>query len=162
MSSIDTGPTVNREDVDSDGFQRSRHDIRRDRNQERSRRTVVYGTRRVTSRLSSGLRSSKPSVCDLFVYHVRRDATTSDLREYLQANGIDTAGVRIDIASHKLSEYKSFRVIAARSIHEQVMSPDFWPVDVRIKDYERRKRNSDTNNVRRDSPQHQHNTNYGY
>ena len=160
--SVSTSPTVNREGVDSDGFQRSRSDIRRDRNQERSRRTVVYGTRRVTSRLSDGLRSSKQSVCDLFVYHVSRDATTSDLREYMRANGIDTAGVRIDIASHKLSEYKSFRVIAARNIREQVMSPDFWPVDVRIKDYERRKKNSDTNNFRRDIPQQQYNTNYGY
>jgi len=122
----------------------------------------VYGTRRVASRLSDGLRSSKQSICDLFVYHARRDATTSDLREYMQANGIDTAGVRIDIASHKLSEYKSFRVIAARNIREQVMSPDFWPVDVRIKDYERRKKNSDTNNFRRDIPQQQYNTNYGY
>ena len=148
----------------TDGFQRNKHDIRRDRTNEQRRNKVVYGTKRVgNTRLSDGVVSPKDTTCDIFVYHVKHEATTTDLRSYMCENGVDMSGVRIDITSHQLSEFKSFRVIAPSMIRDHLLSPDFWPVNVRVKEFKaRKKRSSDTvMNDRRGYSREHYNNHYG-
>ena len=56
---------------DNDGFQRNKHDIKKDQKREVRRQKVVYGTKNVAdSRFNGGQREST----DLFVYHVNHSA----------------------------------------------------------------------------------------
>lgn len=97
------------------------------------------------------------------MYHVKHEATTTDLRSYMCENGVDMSGVRIDITSHQLSEFRSFRVIAPSMIRDHLLSPDFWPVNVRVKEFKaRKKRSIDTvMNDRRGYSREHYNTHYG-
>ena len=141
------GSDIHRE-VGNDGFQKHKHDIKKDKKREQFRRKVVYGTRRTTdSRISDGPQSTGESKCDLFVYHVPHRSTVSGLRGYLTDNNIDTGDLRIDITSHELAMFKSFRLIGPSRLRAQLLTPDFWPVDVRVKEYQPVKRNRD--NIKR-------------
>ena len=135
-------------EVGNDGFQKNKHDIKKDRKREQFRKKVVYGTKRTTdSRISDGPQSTGESKCDLFIYHVPHRSTVGGLRGYLADNNIDTGDLRIDITSHELSMFKSFRLIGPSRIRAQLLTPDFWPVDVRVKEYQPVKRNRD--NIKR-------------
>ena len=98
---------------------------------------VIYGIKRTSdSRLSNGYhQDSVESKCDLFVYHVKHTATISGLRSFISDNGISCSDIRIDLTSHQLSEFKSFRVIAPEKTRDKLLCPDFWPIDVRVKAY---------------------------
>ena len=127
-------PTITQPNIDSDGFQRNQQDIKKDRRMEFHRKKVVYGTRRSTdNRLSDGNDGVKDPVSDLFVYHVKHDASIADMRGYLCDNGITIADIRIDITSHQSAEFKSFRIIAPNKLRDKLLSAEFWPVNVRVK-----------------------------
>ncbi len=133
---LDTAPKsgaycmFDKQGFDSDGFQQNKHDREREHNRERGRRRVVYGSKSTNDR-----RISDDYKCDIFVYHLPHRSTMGGLKGYLTDNGIDTNDIRIDITSHSMATYKSFRVIAPSHLHDQLFSPDFWPVDVRVKEY---------------------------
>ena len=117
---------------DNDGFRRTKNDIKKTNQREKHRTKVVYGTKNNSgSRFNGAQRDS----IDLFVYHVNHGATVGDLRGYLYDNGVNLSEVRIDITSHEEAQFKSFRLIAPGSIKEKLLSPDFWSVGIRVKEY---------------------------
>ena len=44
--------------------------------------------------------------------------------------------VRLDIVSHQMTTYKSFQLIAPGHYRNQLMSPEFWPMNVRVSEFE--------------------------
>ena len=81
----------------------------------------------------------KPKLCDLFVSHINGDATLYDIREYISENGINVSNMRIDITSHEAADYKSFRLIGPIEDRELLLTAEFWPIDVRVKDFDKRR-----------------------
>ena len=75
---------------------------------------------------------------DIFVYHVACDSTIGDVKSHLKQQEIPVQQIRIDITSNKDSMYKSFRVIAPGTYKDMLVSPDFWPVGVKVSEYESR------------------------
>ena len=47
--------------------------------------------------------------------------------------------VRIDITSHEEADYKSFRLIGPIEDRELLLTAEFWPIDVRVKDFDKRR-----------------------
>ena len=82
-------------------------------------------------------------IYNIFVYHVKRGATIADMRGYLHDNTICTNDIRIDITSHQLADFKSFRIIAPNGLRDHLLSAEFWPVNVRVKPFVHPKKRSD-------------------
>lgn len=149
--------------VDGEGFMRNKWDIerdrQRDRQRERYRNKVVYGSKSTPDpRISDEMKDSN---CDVFVFNVPFRAKISGMRGYLSDNGINTSDIRIDITSHESAEHKSFRIIAPAEFRDKLLTSEFWPVDVRVKEYDvKQKRRS---NFRRNyMPTRHYNNNYAY
>ena len=124
---------------DNDGFRKTPRDIKNTSKREQHRIKVVHGTK---NNSGSRFKGAQRDSIDLFVYHVNHGATVGDLRGYLYDNGVNLNDVRIDITSHEDARLKSFRLIAPGSLKEKLLSPDFWSVGIRVKEYsESRKRN---------------------
>ena len=81
----------------------------------------------------------KPKLYDLFVSHINGDATLYDIRGYISENGINVSNMRIVITSHEAADYKSFRLIGPIEDRELLLTVEFWPIDVRVKDFDKRK-----------------------
>ena len=73
---------------------------------------------------------------DIFVYHVACDSTIGDVKSHPKEQEISVQKIRIDITSNKYSMYKSFRVIAPGTYKDMLMSPEVWPVGVKVREYE--------------------------
>ena len=51
-------------------------------------------------------------------------------------NIIDTSGIRVDVASKEIAEFRSFRMLAPDELRETLLQPHLWPKPgVRVKDY---------------------------
>ena len=50
-------------------------------------------------------------------------------------NNIDTSGIRVDVASKEIAEFRSFRMLAPDELREILLQPHLWPEGVRVKDY---------------------------
>ena len=77
----------------------------------------------------------KHSNCDLFIHHLPRKTTVGGVKEFLSENNINIRHVRLDIVSHQLATYKSFRLIAPEHYRNQLLSLEFWPVNVRVSEF---------------------------
>ena len=55
------------------------------------------------------------------------------IRGYISDNGIDASKMRIE------ADYKSFRLIGPIEDRELLLTAEFWPIDVRVKDYDKRR-----------------------
>ena len=116
---------------DNNGFERTKHDIKRENRREIQRRNVIYGTRKNT-RLIPTKTDTKHSNCDLSIHHLPRKTTVGGVKAFLSENNINIRHVRLDIVSHQLATYESFRLIAPEHYRNQLLSPEFWPVNVRV------------------------------
>ena len=58
------------------------------------------------------------------------------MKIFLSENNINVRHVRLDIVSHQMATYKSFRLIALGHYRSQLMSPEFWPINVRVSEFE--------------------------
>ena len=123
------------ETYENDGFQRTKHDIKKENRREIQRRNVIYGTRKNTRSITAG-EGKNMSNCDLFVHHLQRQTTVAGMKSFLSENNINVRHVRLDIVSHQMATYKSFRWIAPGHYRNQLMSPDFWPINVRVSEFE--------------------------
>ena len=123
----------------NDGFQKNKGDIRKQKRREEQRIKTIYGTRNAPHSRISGNQLVKPKLCDLFVSHINGDATLYDIREYISENGINVSNMRIDITSHEAADYKSFRLIGPIEDRELLLTAEFWPIDVRVKDFDKRR-----------------------
>ena len=120
-------------------FQRNKMDIRKEKRREEQRMKTVYGTRVAPHSRISGKQIMKSKHYDLFVSHINSDATSHDIRGYISDNGIDVSKMRIDITSHEEADYKSFRLIGPIEDRELLLTAEFWPIDVRVKDFDKRR-----------------------
>ena len=119
----------------NDGFQRTKHDIKKENRREIQRRNVIYGPRKNTHSITAG-EGKNMSNCDLFVHHLQRQTTVAGMKSFLSENNINVRHVRLDIVSHQMATYKSFRLIAPGHYRSQLMSPDFWPINDRVSEFE--------------------------
>ena len=97
----------------SDGFQLSSREKRNTLRKEIHRHRVVYGTAINTS-WGKSLGKHKPTSpnCDLFLYHAPHHALVGKVKHHLKGKGLDIDGIRIDVTSNSLAQFKSFRLIA--------------------------------------------------
>ena len=96
---------------------------------------MIHGT---STSLGSRFRGGPDAkdLSDIFVYHVACDSTIGDVKSHLKQQEIPVQQIRIDITSNKDSMYKSFRVIAPGTYKDMLMSPEVWPVGVKVREYE--------------------------
>ena len=120
------------------GYQSNPHDRRRQRQNERRRNKVIYGT---STSLGSRFRGGPDikDLSDIFVYHVASDVTVGDVKSHLKQEEITVQQLRIDITSNKDAIYKSFRIIAPGIYKDTLMNPEIWPVGVKVREYAARK-----------------------
>ena len=57
------------------------------------------------------------------------------MKHHLQMNSIDTSGIRVDVASKEIAEFRSFRMLAPDELRETLLQPHLWPKGVHVKDY---------------------------
>ena len=112
-------------------------DKQRQRHNERRRNKVIHGA---STSLGSRFRGGPDAkdLSNIFVYHVACDSTIGDVKGHLIQQEIPVQQIRIDITSNKDSMYKSFRVIAPGTYKDILMSPEVWPVGVKVREYESR------------------------
>ena len=112
-------------------------DKQRQRQNERRRNKVIHGASTfLCSRFRGG--PDAKDLSDIFVYHVACDLTIGDVKSHLKQQEIPVQQLRIDITSSKDSMYTSFRVIAPGTYKDMLMSPEVWPVGVKVREYESR------------------------
>ena len=58
------------------------------------------------------------------------------MERFLSENNINVRHVRMDIVSHQMAPYKSFRWIVPGHYRSQLMFPEFWPINVRVSEFE--------------------------
>ena len=75
------------------------------------------------------------NLCDLFLQHCDRSTTIELVKHHLRMNSIDTTGIRVDVASKKIAEFRSFRMFAPNDLRQTLLQSDLWPEGVRVKDY---------------------------
>ena len=125
--------------VDQQGgeYEINPRDKQRQRHNERRRNKVIHGA---STSLGSRFRGGPDAkdLSDIFVYHVACDSTIGDVKGHLKQQEIPVQQIRIDITSNKDSMYKSFRVIAPGTYKDILMSPEVWPVGVKVREYESR------------------------
>ena len=114
-------------------------DIRKEKRREQQRMKTVYGTRVAPHSRISGKQIMKSKHYDLFVSHINSDATSHDIRGYISDNGIDVSKMQIDITSHEEAAYKSFRLIGPIEDRELLLTAEFSLIDVRVKDFDKRR-----------------------
>ena len=83
----------------------------------------------------SGNKLNKFNKCDLFLQHCDHSTTVELVKHHLQMNNIDTSGIRVDVASKEIAEFRSFRMLAPDELRETLLQPHLWPEGVRVKDY---------------------------
>ena len=77
----------------------------------------------------------KFSKCDLFLQHCDHSTTVKLVKHHLRMNSYDTTGIRVDVASKEIAEFRSCRMLAPNDLRQTLLQPDFWPEGVRVKDY---------------------------
>ena len=109
----------------------------RQRQNERRRNKVIHGA---STSLGSRLRGGPDAkdLSDILLYHVACDSTIGDVKSHLKQQDIPVLQIRIDVTSNKDSKYKSFRDIAPGTYKDMLMSPEVWPVGVKVREYESR------------------------
>ena len=104
---------------------------------ERRRNKVIHGTSiSLGSRFRGG--PDAKDFSDIFVYHVACDSTIGGVKSDLKQQEIPVQQIRINITSNEDSMYKSFRIIAPGTYIDMLMSPEVWPVGVKVREYEAR------------------------
>ena len=109
------------------------------RRREEQRIKTIFGTRNTPHSRISGKQIVKPKLYDLFVSHINGDVPFYDIRGYISENGFDVCTMPIDITSHEAADYKSFRLIGLIKDCELLLTAEFWPIDVRVKDFDKRR-----------------------
>ena len=71
----------------------------------------------------------------MFLQHCDHSTTVELVKHHLRMNSIDTTGIRVDVASKEIAEFRSFRMLAPNDLRETLLQPDLWPDGVRVKDY---------------------------
>ena len=126
-------------DQQSGGYEINPRDKHRKRQNEWRRNKVIHGASITSlgSRFKGG--PDTKDLSDIFVkYHVACDSTIRDVKNHLKQHEIPVQQIKIDITSNKDSIYKSFRVIAPDTCEDMLMSPEVWPVGVKVREYESR------------------------
>ena len=122
------------------GFTKTHATKNRDRYNEKKRQKVVHGTADSLNCFFHGGKSrtdnlQKFSKCDLFLQHCDHSTTVELVKHHLRMNSIDTTGIRVDVASKEIAEFRSFRMLAPNDLRQTLLQPDLWPEGVRVKDY---------------------------
>ena len=122
------------------GFTKTHATKNRDRYNEKKRQKVVHGTADSLNCFFHGGKSrtdnlQKFSKCDLFLQHCDHSTTVELVKHHLRMNSIDTTGIRVDVASKEIAEFRSFRMLAPNDLRLTLLQPDLWPEGVRVKDY---------------------------
>ena len=105
------------------------------------RQKVVHGTADSLNCFFHGGKSrtvnqQKFSKCDLFLQHCDHSTTVELVKHHLRMNIIiDTTGIRVDVASKEIAEFRSFRMLAPKDLRQTLLQPDLSPEGVRVKDY---------------------------
>ena len=123
------------------GYQKSKASKDMDRYKEKKRQKVVHGTADSLNcffrggKQRSGNKLHKFNKCDLFLQHCDHSTTVELVKHHLQMNNIDTSGIRVDVATKEIAEFRSFRMLAPDELRETLLQPHLWPEGVRVKDY---------------------------
>ena len=117
------------------GYETNPRDKQRQRQNKRRRNKVIHGA---STSLGSRFRGGPDAkdFSDIFVYHVACDSTIEDVKSHLKQQEIPVQQIRIYIISNKDAMYKPFRVIAPGTYKDMLMSPEVWPVGVKVREYE--------------------------
>ena len=67
--------------------------------------------------------------------HCDHSTTVELVKHHLRMNSIDTTGIRVDVASKVVAEFRSFGMLALNGLRETLLQPDLWPTCVRVRDY---------------------------
>ena len=121
----------NRETCENDRFERTKHDTKKENRREIQRRNVIHGTRKYPRSIPAS-EGKNMSNCDLFVHHLQQKTTVAGMKSFLSENTINVRHVRLDIVSHQMATYKCFRLIAPGHYRSQLISPEFWPINVQF------------------------------
>ena len=123
------------------GYLKSKASKDMDRYKEKRRQKVVHGTADSLNfffrggKQRTGSKHHKCNKCDLFLQHCDHSTTVELVKHHLQMNSIDTSGIRVDVASKEIDEFRSFRMIAPDELRETLLQPHLWTEGVRVKDY---------------------------
>ena len=122
------------------GFTKTNATKNRDRYNEKKRQKVIHGTADSLNCFFRGGKSrtdnqQKFSKCDLFLQHCDHSTTVELVKHHLRMNSIDTTGIRVDVASKEIAEFRSFRMLAPKDLRQTLLQPDLSPEGVRVKDY---------------------------
>ena len=101
------------------------HDKHRHRKRENRRNKVVRGSANILcSRFIGGVRVN--SLRDIFVHHVANQSTLGDLKNHLNQQGFEVAGLRIYVTSNTLTAamYKPFRIITSGNLRKALLDPE--------------------------------------
>ena len=105
------------------GFTKTNATKNRDRYNENKRQKVIHGTADSLNCFFRGGKSrtdnqQKFSKCDLFLQHCDHSTTVELVKHHLRMNSIDTTGIRVDVASKEIAEFRSFRMLAPNDLRE--------------------------------------------
>ena len=111
------------------GFTKTNATKNRDRYNEKKRQKVFHGTADSLNCFFRGGKSrtdnqQKFSKCDLFLQHCDHSTTVELVKHHLRMNSIDTTGIRVDVASKEIAEFRSFRMLAPNDLRETLLQPD--------------------------------------
>ena len=109
----------------NNGFEHTKHDIKRENRREIQRRNVIYETRKNTRLIPTKTDMKHSKMMYLFIHHLPRKTTVGGVKEFLLDNNINIRHVRLDIVSHQMATYKPFRLIAPEHYLNQLLSPEF-------------------------------------
>ena len=59
------------------------------------------------------------------------------LKNHLNQQGFDVAGMRIDVTSNEAAMYKPFRIISSGNMRKALLDPEIWPIGEWVRDYEK-------------------------
>ena len=118
-------------DDDHNDLKRPRHEIQKERRQERFRRKIITGNSKPGN---SGFRGAPDPSRALFIYRVHPDTRNDDIREWVEREGGEIG--ELECISNNNAVYKSFKLTTAISKMDTLLSDKFpWPHGVHVRRY---------------------------
>lgn len=115
--------------VESDGFQLSKHELKKKRDKENRRRNVIVGT----GSAISGVKGAPEASRDIFIFRLHETTTHEALETFIKKKGCEVRNLAR--VSNDNAKYKSFRLTVPKSQFAKLLSDTEWPEGVSVRKY---------------------------
>lgn len=117
--------------VNTDGFQLSSQDLKKQRRNDRRRRRVVTGKSSVP--VDCKIKGAPEPDRDLFISRLDKGTNDYDFKSFIENNGFCVR--KLQCVSHEDAYFKSYRLTVPKSEFPGLFNEDMWPTGVCVRKY---------------------------